>query len=136
MRFVLRSGALRDLRIDFGCLDRQLRVEVRDAGTPAEMATAFARHRDALLDGQGPGRAILLRQVVPLLDVVERFVRQQGRAAVRRDVPVRAAVLQIGASALMRAAAGSLREPLWGATCHAHQLARLLLLREPSPASS
>ncbi|MCA9704820.1 MAG: TetR/AcrR family transcriptional regulator [Myxococcales bacterium] len=89
-----------------------------------------------LLDGQGPGRAILLRQVVPLLDVVERFVRQQGRAAVRRDVPVRAAVLQIGASALMRAAAGSLREPLWGATCHAHQLARLLLLREPSPASS
>lgn len=84
-----------------------------------------------LLDGQGPGRAILLQQVVPLLDVLERFIRQQGHAVVRPEVPVRAAVLQVGTNALMRAAAGDLRQPLWGATCHSIQLARLMLLCDP-----
>ncbi|MEM9459243.1 MAG: TetR/AcrR family transcriptional regulator [Myxococcota bacterium] len=84
-----------------------------------------------LLDGQGPGRTILLRQVVPLLDVIERFIRQQGHAVVRPEVPVRAVVLQIGSNALMRAAAGEMREPLWGATCHSVELTRLMLLREP-----
>ena len=85
-----------------------------------------------LLDGQGPGKSILLRQVVPLLEVVEHFVRQHGGDAVHPDVPVRAAVLHIGVSVLTRAAAGDLREPLWGAADHSAHLARLLLLREPS----
>lgn len=84
-----------------------------------------------LLDGQGPGRAILLRQVVPLLDVVERFVRQQGKDALAPGVPVRALVLQLGTNALMRAAAGDLREPLWGTVDHSTRIARLLLLRDP-----
>lgn len=85
-----------------------------------------------LLDGRGPGHQILLRQVVPLLDVLERFIHEHGGDAVRPDVPVRAAVLQVGSAALLRAAAGSLREPLWGAHDHAKRLARLLLLRDPT----
>jgi len=85
-----------------------------------------------LLDGHGPGRQILLRQVVPLLDVLECFVREHGAGVVRPDVPVRAAVLQVGSDALLRAAAGpSLRRPLWGASDHSKTLARLLLLRDP-----
>lgn len=85
-----------------------------------------------VLDGHGPGRQILLRQLVPLLDVLERFIREHGTGVVRPDVPVRAAVLQVGSDALMRAAAGSLRQPLWGTRDHSHTLARLLLLRDPS----
>lgn len=84
-----------------------------------------------LLDEHGPGRQILMRQVVPLLDVLERFIREHGAGIVRPDVPVRAAVLQVGSDALMRAAAGSLRQPLWGARDCSHTLARLLLLRDP-----
>ena len=84
-----------------------------------------------LLDGHGPGRQILLRQVVPLLDVLERFVREHGAAVVRPDVPVRAAVLQVGSDVLLRAAAGTLRAPLWGAHDHSQTLARRLLLRDP-----
>lgn len=83
-----------------------------------------------LLDGHGPGRLILLRQVVPLLDELECFIHEHGAGVVRPDVPVRAAVLQVGADALLRAAAGSLRQPLWGPHDHSHTLARLLLLRD------
>lgn len=83
-----------------------------------------------LLDGHGPGRHILLRQLVPLLDVLERFVREHGAGVVRPNVPVRAAVLQVGSDALLRAAAGSLRQPLWGDHDCSHTLARLLLLRD------
>lgn len=83
-----------------------------------------------LLDGRGPGRKILLRQVVPLLDELERFILEHGAGALRPGVPVRAAVLQVGADALLRAAAGSLREPLWGSDDQSRTLARLLLLRD------
>ncbi|MCX4242106.1 TetR/AcrR family transcriptional regulator [Paraliomyxa miuraensis] len=89
-----------------------------------------------LLDGKGPGRQILLRQVVPLLHVLERFIREQGGreqdgAALRPNVPIRAALLQVGSDALLRAAAGPLRRPLWGSEDHTAALAQLLLLRDP-----
>jgi AcrR family transcriptional regulator len=113
----------------FGRLHRTVVRYVKFLDAEPQLARIVLRE---LLEEQGPGRAIVLRQVVPLLDVIERFVRQQGEHEVRPDVPVRAAVLQVGASALMRAAAGSLREPLWGAEDHSTQLARLLLLREPT----
>lgn len=92
-----------------------------------------------LLDERGPGREILLRQVVPLLDVLERFILERGPGVLRPGVPVRAAVLQVGVDALLRAAAGPLRQPLWGTVDHSSTLARLLLLRDapsaraPSP---
>jgi len=79
-----------------------------------------------LLGGDGPGHEILLAAVVPLLDVVERFVRVEGHALIRPGLPVRAAILQVASGILLRSAAGSLRVPLWGPIDHARALARLL----------
>ncbi|MBK6918863.1 MAG: TetR/AcrR family transcriptional regulator [Deltaproteobacteria bacterium] len=83
-----------------------------------------------LVAGTGPGADILMNQVAPLVDLVERFIRMQGRGVVRGDVPLRAAILQIATDGLVRAAAGPLRVPLWGAEDHAQKLAELLLLEE------
>ncbi len=83
-----------------------------------------------LLDGAGPGADILLNQVAPLVDLVERFVRLQGQGIVRAGIPVRAAILQIATDALVRAAAGELRIPLWGSGDHSRELAERLLLED------
>lgn len=91
-------------------------------------APAFIVVRE-LLDGDGPGHAILLAAVVPLLDVLERFVRVEGHGLIRPGLPVRAAILQVASATMLRSAAGALRVPLWGPddhTDHARQLARLL----------
>ncbi len=111
-------------------LHRTLARYIEFVDTEPQLARIVMRE---LLDEQGPGRRIVLREVVPLLDVVERFVEQHGARDLRPDVPVRPALLQISSSVLLRAAAGSLREPLWGQHDHAQHLARLLLLRDPSP---
>lgn len=111
-------------------LDRTVARYVEFLDAEPQLARIVLRE---LLDGQGPGRQILLRQVVPLLDVLERFIREHGGEALRPHVPVRAAVLQVGADALLRAAAGPLRRPLWGPDDHTQALARSLLLREPTP---
>ena len=79
-----------------------------------------------LLDGQGPGRAILLEQVVPLLDLVERFARIEGHGEIRRGLAVRAAILQVASDAVLRAAAAEFKAPLWGETDHSRALARSL----------
>ncbi len=83
-----------------------------------------------LVDGAGPGAEILLNQVAPLVDLVERFVRVQGEGITRPGLPVRAAILQIATDALVRAAAGELRIPLWGPGDHGRVLAELLLLED------
>jgi AcrR family transcriptional regulator len=83
-----------------------------------------------LLDAQGPGQELLLGEVAPLLDVVERFVRIEGRGSLRRGVPVRAAILQVASGIILRSAAGELQEPLWGAEDHAWTLARVLFFEE------
>ncbi len=82
-----------------------------------------------LLDGRGPGRTILLVQVAPILDAVEEFFAHAG-PELRPGVSVRAAILQAGAAALVRAAAGPLRDPLWGVEDRTLELVRLLLLQE------
>lgn len=83
-----------------------------------------------LLDGQGPGRVILLDQVVPLLDLVERFVRIEGRGEIREGLPVRAAILQVAADIVLRSAAAEFKAPLWGDTDHTRALARALFFTE------
>lgn len=110
-------------------IDRTVERYVEFLDAEPQLARIVLRE---LLDGHGPGRQILLRQVVPLLDVLERFLREHGGPAIRPDVPVRAALLQVGSDALLRAAAGPLRRPLWGTHDHSQRLARLLLLREPA----
>lgn len=84
-----------------------------------------------LLDGHGPGQKILLREIVPLVDAVERFIRTQGKDVVHPQVPVRAAVLMLASDVFLRSATGPLKQHLWGDEDHAKTLARVLLLREP-----
>ncbi len=79
-----------------------------------------------LLDGQGPGRAILLDEVVPLLDLVERFARIEGHAEIRRGLAVRAAILQVASDVILRSAAAEFKAPLWGDADHTRALARAL----------
>ncbi|MCH9687194.1 MAG: TetR/AcrR family transcriptional regulator [Deltaproteobacteria bacterium] len=111
-------------------LDRTVSRFVEFVDAEPQLARIVMRE---LLDEQGPGRPIVLGQVVPLLDVVQRFIERHGEGLLRPGLPVRAAVLQIASDVLLKGAAGSLREPLWGPTDHTHQLARALLLREPTP---
>jgi len=83
-----------------------------------------------LVDAHGPGRDILLAEVVPLLDLVERFLLLEGRDLLRATLPVRAAILQIASAIILRSAAGALQQPLWGPIDQSRVLARLLLFKE------
>lgn len=83
-----------------------------------------------LVDARGPGREILLGEVVPLLDLVERFLLLEGRDLLRPDLPVRAAILQVASAIILRSASGALQEPLWGPIDQSRVLARLLLFKE------
>lgn len=78
-----------------------------------------------MLDGRGPGRELLLAQVVPLLDQLEAFIAAQGA----RDVPLRGVILQVATAALVREACGPLKQPLWGEGEPFPALARALLLQ-------
>ncbi|MEN0065171.1 MAG: TetR/AcrR family transcriptional regulator [Myxococcota bacterium] len=63
----------------------------------------------------GPGQAILIDQVTPLLDAVVRFIEREGDGALRPGLLVRHAVLQVAASELIaHAASDDVRAALWG----------------------
>ncbi len=83
-----------------------------------------------LVDASGPGRDILLGEVVPLLDLVERFLLVEGRALLRPELPVRAAILQVASAIILCSASGALQQPLWGPIDQSRVLARLLLFKE------
>lgn len=86
-----------------------------------------------LLDENGPGRKILIRQIVPLLDIVERWIRTEGADVMRPEVPVRPAVLMLASDVFLRSAVGPLRNELWGPQDRARDLARALFLAAPTP---
>ncbi|MEZ6184722.1 MAG: TetR/AcrR family transcriptional regulator [Planctomycetota bacterium] len=67
-----------------------------------------------LLAEAGPGQAILLEQVAPLLDRVQAFVEREGRAYLAPGVGARAALMAVVSEALLRSASGPLRPALWG----------------------
>lgn len=79
-----------------------------------------------VLDGRGPGRDLVLAEVVPLIDLVERFIAAEGADLVRPGLPVRGAIMMVIASPLVQVAAGPLREPLWGPQDRTVDLARQL----------
>jgi AcrR family transcriptional regulator len=83
---------------------------------------------DTARRGGSIGRTILLERVVPLLTLVESFIRSRGQGHLRPNLPVRAAIVQVAANLLLHGAAGSLAEPLWGPGDHALALAKLLFL--------
>jgi AcrR family transcriptional regulator len=71
-----------------------------------------------ILDRRGPGHAILIDAGVPVLERIERFLREEGRGQVPPRLPLRSALLMLVASVLLRVAAGPLRDPLWGPVDH------------------
>ncbi len=84
-----------------------------------------------LTSDDGPGRAIVIRQVTPLLDRVVTFAA--SGPGVRPGVDVRAAVLQVAADVLLRnAATVEVREALWGSRNRTAELAATLILAEES----
>lgn len=86
-----------------------------------------------LLDGQGPGQALIRDGLVPLLDGVCAFLEREGGAP---GGLTRQGLLALASSGLLRAAAGGLREPLWGSEAPPlPALARLIFLGQ-TPAAS
>jgi AcrR family transcriptional regulator len=81
-----------------------------------------------LLDEHGPGRVIVIRHIVPLLDVVERWIRSESGSATPEDAPVRQAILMIASDVFLRSAVGPLRDQLWGPQDRARELAGMLFL--------
>lgn len=111
---------------------------VEAAGAAAEL---FAREPalarlllHELLDGQGPGHALLVAQVEPLLGAVEAFIRRHARdggAGFRlgRGL-VRPGIMQVVAGALLRAVDPAVAQALWGPRDQTRALARALFLEE------
>jgi len=66
-----------------------------------------------MLSDEGPGLAILERQVAPLLDTVVSFVAATGQEWLRPTLPIRAATLHVISDVLLRHASGPLRTTLW-----------------------
>lgn len=83
-----------------------------------------------ILDGQGPGRALLLEGAVPLLDRLDAFLVSEGGALLRPGLPRRALLLQVATHALVRAASGPLRAPLWGDEDAECSVAQSLFIQE------
>ncbi|HNC95978.1 MAG TPA: TetR/AcrR family transcriptional regulator [Myxococcota bacterium] len=65
-----------------------------------------------LVAEQGPGHILLQQRVVPLLDMVATFFGPSSRSA----------LVMVASNALLSAAAGTLREPIWG---RAEEVARM-----------
>ena len=78
-----------------------------------ELAVLLLRE---VLDGQGPGRGLLLEAALPLLDAVDQALDEAGGEGAAQRPPGlrRLLLLQVAMHALVRAAAGPLRAPLWG----------------------
>jgi AcrR family transcriptional regulator len=88
-----------------------------------------------LIAHEGPGQALLVEQVTPLLDATEAWICDAGAGRIRPGVPVRLAVLQLASDVLLRNASGALRSGLWVGHNNesAWVLARATLLNEGGP---
>lgn len=94
-----------------------------------------------LQDAKGPGEELIREQVIPLLELIESFVRQTGRDHIPDALDIRAALLDIVGAVTFYAIAGSSRQALWGTSdrqrlrAHFIGLAEHLFLR-PAPEAS
>ena len=133
------------IRVRFGALEAALAEAMASGEGFAERVVALERGFVAfvdrnpdfaalllreILDGQGPGRALLLDAVVPLLDRLDEFLVTEGKDLLRKGVPRRALLLQVATHALVRAASGPLRAPLWGDEDPTHTVATSLFIQE------
>jgi AcrR family transcriptional regulator len=79
-----------------------------------------------LLSDDGPGRQVLLDEIVPLLDLVERSLFQRHSPV--EEIRVREAVLTVAASMLLRRASGEMGRALWGIEDGSERMAVALIL--------
>lgn len=80
-----------------------------------------------MLDGQGPGRDLLLRHLDPLLERLEAFVAAADDAVLPAGLSARGVILHLACGSLVRAASGPL-SALWGGSDPLPVLARHLFL--------
>lgn len=127
------GGALRTCWVGQGAFVAQLAAVTRafDAFLQAEPEVARLVVRELLAPG-GPGQAVLLGEVAPLLDEIETWIVAAGGPRLRAGMPVRAAVLHVVSDALLQSASGALRTPLWGEPPPdtSWRIARTILLAE------
>lgn len=124
----LRLG--REVAGDFETrLEAMARAFVRFVEEHPSVARLVVRE---LVAEDGPGTAILMGQVAPLLDEVERWIRAQDPGSLRDPQGIRAAMLHVTSDLLLRSASGSVRDALWGPLDEdrSWQLARALLLTD------
>jgi len=57
---------------------------------------------------------VLAEEIVPLLDLVEKWLEAAGEGVLPDGVHLRAALVQLCSDALLQAAAGPLRDAVWG----------------------
>ncbi|MEE2750177.1 MAG: TetR/AcrR family transcriptional regulator [Myxococcota bacterium] len=67
-----------------------------------------------LMDRREPVPSILETGLVPVLDLVENWIRTEGSEVVSKDTDVRSAILQLTATALVRDSAGPIALAMWG----------------------
>lgn len=139
-RATVEHCLLRLQRALLATMERTGTVPERIAWTTRAFADALAQAPSVaqivlreLVEPDGPGRHIVAHRIVPIVDLVEGFLRRDGGPQLRSDVPIRAAIMQLGADMLLRAASGSVRELLWGTEDHAERLAQLVLLKASDP---
>ena len=82
-----------------------------------------------IIDGRGPAREILLRELAPVLGLVEKWIELQGGQDLPEGLKVRSAVLQFCTNVLLRDGSGPLREALWGDTDDSMSLVRQVFLK-------
>lgn len=120
------------MRVSGNFVDQLLAV-VRSYAAYLESEPAVARIiLREMLDTHGPGAEIVVRQISPLVDVVERFIAVRGAESLPAGLPVRPAIMSLASDVLLRSSAGPLRKPLWGEQAQYEILARRLFLQEES----
>ena len=100
----------------------------RYAGERPQVAQLILRE---ILDNRGSGHEILLASAVPVLDMLEAFIRSAPDAP---QVPIRAAILALAATRFVHAAAGPLGPKLWAGSSEIEALSQRLFA--PSGARS
>ena len=83
-----------------------------------------------MVDPRGEGREQISSEFSGLVDAIEQVFRGMAGSRLREAFPLRAAILQLITSYLVRVASGQLATTLWGETDQTKVLARHLLLSE------
>jgi AcrR family transcriptional regulator len=125
----------------FQGLGEALLLAAREGVDPVRLAVAFEGYLEAhpevarlvlqeLLETDGPGRAVVVGQVAPLLEQVEGWLLAAGYRAAA-DLSLRAALFHVVSDALVRVSARSVRQVVWGpAAPVSGAVAALLVQRE------